>query len=133
MISMEESRWRQRFQNLKNAYAFLSTCIPDAHRDEKSDVALIKAYEMAFELAWKTLQDLMLYQGIRTLGGRDAIKAAFSRGLLPQGHLWIEMLDQRNALVHVYDRAAARAAVAQIRDKYYPALTELIRTLDGIQ
>lgn len=129
---MEQIRWRQRFQNFKKAYNFLLTCIPDAHNDAKSDVALIKAYEMTFELAWKTLQDLMQYQGIQTIGGRDAIKAAFGRGLIANGELWIEMLDQRNTLVHAYDQNLANSAVNSVCGKYYPAIAALIQNLEKL-
>jgi nucleotidyltransferase substrate binding protein (TIGR01987 family) len=129
---MEQIRWKQRFNSLKKAYAFLSMQIPKAHRDDTTDVALIKAYEMAFELAWKTLQDFMQYQGIQTLGARDAIKAAFGRGLVIEGQMWIEMLDQRNMLVHIYDQKVARAAVNSICQKYYPLMTALIEQLGNI-
>lgn len=129
---MEQTRWKQRLENLKKAHAFLISCIEDAHRDDKADVALIKAYEMAFELCWKTLQDLMQHQGIQTIGGRDAIKAAFSRSIIADGHLWIEMLDQRNSLVHVYDHGAARAAVDSICAKYNPAIESLIEKLESL-
>lgn len=118
-------------ESLQRAHSVLSSCVSDAHQDEKSDLAIIKAFEMAFELAWKTLQDVLSYEGISTLGARSAIKAAFGRGLVSDGRLWLKMLDQRNTLVHVYDAQAATEAVDRIREKYFGAVTELVTKLQG--
>lgn len=129
---MNEQRWKQRFQNFQKCFSFLEDCAKDAHLDVKSDIAIIKAYEMSFELAWKTLQDYLRHQGQNPAGPRDALKAAFSLGILDKGHIWIEMLDQRNTLVHIYDQSAAKLAVDRITGEFLPAFSELAHKLGTI-
>jgi len=85
-------------------------------------MAVIKAYEFSFELSWKTLKDLLAYEGIDALLPREVLRQAFAYGLVGDGQLWIEMLEQRNLMAHTYDVHRAQQALAMIRDRFAPAL-----------
>lgn len=91
-IMQKDIRWKQRFQNFERSFIFFSkSCKLDAY-DELQSAGLVKAFEFTFELAWKTLKDYLLEQGIEVQFPRDAIKQAFAAELIVDGALWIEML-----------------------------------------
>jgi nucleotidyltransferase substrate binding protein (TIGR01987 family) len=85
-------------------------------------MAVIKAYDFSFELSWKTLKDLLAFEGIDALLPREVLRQAFACGLVSDGQLWIEMLEQRNLMVHTYDVNRAQQALAMIRDRFAPTL-----------
>jgi len=121
-------RWKQRFDNLQRAYKRLRSMLDLAAQDPESDVirmAVIKAYEFTFELSWKTLKDYLSYNGIDARLPREVIKQAFANGLLIDGQLWIDMLEERNLMAHTYDDARAKAAVLQIQRRYLAGLEQL--------
>jgi nucleotidyltransferase substrate binding protein (TIGR01987 family) len=125
-------RWLQRFENLQRALKQLQAAITahDAKPDDELIViALIKAYEFSFELSWKTLKDLLAWNGLDVKLPREVLKQAFATGLLENGQLWIDMLEQRNLMAHTYDQARAQQAAALICERYWPELQGLHNSL----
>jgi nucleotidyltransferase substrate binding protein (TIGR01987 family) len=126
-------RWHQRFENLQRALKQLQAAITahDAKPDDELIViALIKAYEFSFELSWKTLKDLLAWNGLDVKLPREVLKQAFATGLLENGQLWIDMLEQRNLMAHTYDQARAQQAAALICERYWPELQGLHNSLE---
>jgi nucleotidyltransferase substrate binding protein (TIGR01987 family) len=125
-------RWLQRFENLERALAQLRAAIT-AHQaipeDDLFVIALIKAYEFSFELSWKTLKDLLAWNGVDARLPREVLKQAFATGLLENGQLWIDMLEQRNLMAHTYDQSRARQAAELISHSFWPELNALQRSL----
>ena len=93
-------------------------------------MAVVKAYEFSFELSWKTLKDLLSYEGIDAQLPREVLRQAFSYGLLKNGQLWIDMLEQRNLMTHTYDQARANQALMLIRETFAPELMQLAAELE---
>jgi hypothetical protein len=121
-------RWRQRFQNLQFAYAQLQHALQVNAQDPQDDLiqmAVIKAFEMTFELSWKVLKDFLEYQGRSVKLPREVIKQAYADDVLKDGDIWIAMLDERNLMAHVYDQARAQLAIARISQQYFPAIKHL--------
>ena len=60
---MKVIRWHQVLQNRKKAFTdFSNACgLPKYTKLERS--GLIHTFEFTFELAWKTMQDLLLSRG----------------------------------------------------------------------
>ena len=57
-----ETRWVQRFENYKQALSNLSETIDCIQKEGNSKIytmALVQAFEMTFELGWKTLKDYL--------------------------------------------------------------------------
>jgi nucleotidyltransferase substrate binding protein (TIGR01987 family) len=125
-------RWLQRFENLQRALKQLQAAIT-AHDTKPDDelivIALIKAYEFSFELSWKTLKDLLAWNGLDVKLPREVLKQAFATGLLENGQLWIDMLEQRNLMAHTYDQTRAQQAAALICERYWPELQGLHNSL----
>jgi nucleotidyltransferase substrate binding protein (TIGR01987 family) len=126
-------RWKQRFQNFDRAYRLLADALkngPDAlSLLEKEGV--VQRFEFTFELAWKTLKDYMEEGGldIAPITPRQVIKEAFAAKILVDGQVWIDMLDHRNLLTHVYDEAVFAKAVNAIAARYLPAMKALHQDL----
>ena len=124
-MANEDLRWRQRLESLQRALGQLKAALAAHQADLANEVigmAVIKAYEFSFELSWKTLKDLLAYEGIDALLPREVLRQAFAYGLVSDGQLWIEMLEQRNLMAHTYDVNRAQQALAMIRDRFAPAL-----------
>ena len=121
-------RWKQRFDNLQRAYQRLRWAM-EIHQQDPSDelirMAVIKAYEFTFELSWKTLKDFLAYNGIDAKLPREVLKQAFTTGLVSDGQLWIDMLEERNLMALTYDDTRARKAVDQIQERYFSGLQQL--------
>ena len=124
-MANEDLRWRQRLESLQRALGQLKAALAAHQADLANEVigmAVIKAYEFSFELSWKTLKDLLAHEGIDALLPREVLRQAFAYGLVSDGQLWIEMLEQRNLMAHTYDVNRAQQALAMIRDRFAPAL-----------
>lgn len=126
-----DRRWLQRFDNLERALKQLAAAI-DAHQtmpeNELMVIAMIKAYAFCFELGWKTLKDLLAWNGIDARLPREVLKQAFAAGLIENGQRWIDMLEERNLLVHPYDQARALLAAERSSQHFWPELIALQRT-----
>lgn len=118
-------RWRQRFDNLENAFHFLKEGLKKESLDPYQEAGIIQSFEFTFELSWKTLKDFLESVGTNVVFARDALKEAFAAQIIKDGHLWLEMLEKRNILSHTYNRQQATDAVHLIRRRYFPGLEQL--------
>jgi nucleotidyltransferase substrate binding protein (TIGR01987 family) len=128
----EDIRWKQRFDNLQSAYRNLQEAM-EANAQNPTNtliqMALIKAFEMTFELSWKTMKDYLNYNGINVKLPREVIKQAFANDIIIDGQLWIDMLEDRNLMAHTYDEARAHKAIDHICQRYGNGLEQLCQYL----
>ena len=102
----QDIRWQQRFENFDNSLVILHKAIAAVLAEKDNDLykmALIKAFEISFELGWKTLKDYLEYNSISLSIPREIIKHAYNMQLISNGQAWIDILDGRNLMSHVYD------------------------------
>lgn len=129
MSQNPDIRWKQRFQNFDRVFVLLRDALengPDTlNQLEKEGV--IQRFEFSFELAWKTLKDFMEQDGFvfATITPRQVLKDAFAAKILPDGQVWIDMLDHRNLLSHTYDLAKFEEAVKALHERYLGAFDRL--------
>ena len=119
-------RWKQRYRNFSAAVDNLreALTIDDPNKFERQ--GLIKAFELAYELAWKTLQDYLRELGIQeVVGPKPVIRRAFSEGLIHDGTVWQAMHQARNESSHLYDEDHARSVEKRVREEFAPLLSEL--------
>ena len=77
MSNTDEIRWQQRLENFGKAISQLETA---CSRDEYSDLeraGLVQMFEFSFELAWKTLKDLLFSEGYDEKTPRSVIRRSF--------------------------------------------------------
>jgi nucleotidyltransferase substrate binding protein (TIGR01987 family) len=127
-------RWVERFENFKKALTnFQETiaCIEDNGINKIYTMALIQAFEIVFELSWKTIKDYLEFNGIKTDTPRETIKEAFSKNIIINGQIWIEMMEARNKTSRTYKEEYANELVSEILNNYAPLLNKLAIFLEG--
>ena len=129
MTEIEDIRWHQRLHNYEKAVDVMLRAAAAARAEdarELDQVALIKCFEMAHELAWNLLKDFLTAQGeVGLFGSRNATRLAVDCGVLPAGPVWMDMIDCRNVTVHAYDEAQAREIARQILETFVAELVWL--------
>lgn len=128
------TRWVQRFENLEKSVQNLKDirdCIKREGINKIYTMALIQAYEIVFELSWKTLKDYLEYNGITTDTPRETIKEAFAKNIISDGQVWIEMMEARNKTSHTYKEEFATELCNDILNTYIPKINILTEFLKG--
>ena len=122
MNQEKDIRWRQRFQNFEKAYTVLDKTMKIISPSEIEIMAVIQAFELSFELAWKVMTDYLESEGFDPKSPRETIKHAFQVKLVEDGHVWMDALKDRNLIMHTYDEAFAKEMGLKIKNNYYPAI-----------
>ena len=133
MAQSPDVRWKQRFNNYRNALKQFEEGVRATLADRISQEGLIQRFEYTFELAWKCLQDVLQSRGYAEIRGpKPVIEQAFQDGLIADGLLWMEMLKARNEAAHLYDEAVFLRLYDQARHRFLAplqSLAEKLRTL----
>lgn len=133
-MSDRDIRWIQRFNNYKKALARLTEAV-DMELDTMNDLemnGLIQRFEFTFELAWKTLWDLLKYKGHSQLPDTVAIvlNHAIAEGLLPDAVNWRKMRQSRNRTSHTYDEGTAKEIATDTVEIYHALFIQLETRLE---
>ncbi len=129
-MTTQDIRWKQRFDNLTRAFARLREAMAAIAQEPKNhlyQIALIGAFQFTFELSWKTMKDYLVYSGVDVSLPREVIKQAFHHQLIHEGQVWIDMLEDRNLMAHVYQEFAAVEAGKNILQHYIPAMEKMAK------
>ena len=122
-------RWKQRLENLKSAFSELEeACIQDEYSNLEL-AGLVQTFNFTFELCWKTLKDLLAFEGYEANTPREVIKKAFGLSLIHDVDRWLKSLENRNILSHTYNKATAEWAKNTIKTEYAPMLRECVALL----
>ncbi len=126
MFENKDIRWQQRFSNFKKAYKQLQRFDSQKVLNEMETQGLIKAFEYTYELAWKTLQDLLKYKGYNDITGpKPVIEMSFQDAYITDGKGWMRMHKSRNLSSHTYDEETAAQIVLSIRNEYVDLFSQL--------
>lgn len=125
MTSRRDIRWQQRFENLEKAYHTFGRILEIEVPNEAEKMGLIQAFEIVFELSWKTLKDYLLELGFAEKSPKGTLKQAFQSEIITDGHGWIEALENRNKTVHTYDDKMAEELDNKIRERYASLIRDL--------
>lgn len=119
----EDIRWEQRFSNLNKVLSKLSQAVSQAVKEELSELeveGLIQRFESTYELAWKTLQDLIKQQGYSDINGPgEVLNQAFQMGLINNAEGWRRLKKSRELTSHTYDSETAKVIAEAIIKEYY--------------
>ena len=137
MTQQTDIRWIQRYANFHKACRrLLDVTEADRFIEDLSELeleGLVLRFEYTFELAWKVMQDLLVYKGYEFMQGPNGtMKMAFEDGLISNHDGWRKMAKSRNTLSHVYDEAEVIPIVRLIYSDYAPLLKQLDNTLDDL-
>jgi nucleotidyltransferase substrate binding protein (TIGR01987 family) len=133
-MALPEKRWIQRFDNYEKALAVLGRInLIREKRDlsEAERMGFIQSFEFSFELAWKLMKDFLSCKGFNEIiGSRDAIRQAFSVGIIQNGEVWMEMIESRNKTSHGYDEEVAAMIIADVSSKYIKEFEMFLVTMN---
>ena len=122
----------KKLQNYKKALAKLDEGIK--RYDEKDDMyrdGLIQRFEFTFELAWKTLKSIFEDEGLMGLNSpKTVLREAYAAGLIVDEELWLNMLNDRNSTVHIYDEKMSIEICNNIINKYADEFRKLLRAVE---
>jgi nucleotidyltransferase substrate binding protein (TIGR01987 family) len=129
MENLKVIRWKQRFENFEKSFLLLREYIKIKVPSKIERAGGIQFFEMSFELAWKMQKDYLESEGFEPKSPKATLKQAFQSGLIEDGYIWMDALDDRNLTVHTYDENTAEEIEFKIRNDYYFILEKLYNKL----
>ena len=126
-MEKKDIRWQQRFNNYLKALSQLEKFYAKGENlSNMEEQGMIKAFEYTYELAWNTMKDFYENQGETGIqGSRDTFNLAFRRGLILDGEIWMQMLQDRNRTSHTYNEETADEISENILNLYFLQFTQL--------
>ena len=123
-------RWIQRFSNYRKALGRLSDAIELSEVRPLSELeqqGLIQAFEYTYDLAWKTLQDLLRDRNRpNNIGGPTVIiTQALDDGFIKNEDDWKSLKKAREMTSHTYDEEAANEIASNIVNIYHGLFIQL--------
>ena len=104
------------------------------HDEDKREFlrdSIIQRFEFTTELAWKTIREYELLEGIRLDTPREVLKRAFKIGVITDEAGWLLLLQDRNNTSHVYDENIAIEICSRVEGTYLPLFDELAQRLES--
>lgn len=123
----KDIRWMQRFYNYRKALAKLCEAGDKIVMTDLEQEGLIKRFEYTYELAWKTLQDLLREKGSPNSNGGPSviIKQAFTEGYIASESQWKELKTSREMTSHTYNDETANEIAENIVETYIDLFLQL--------
>lgn len=113
--------YMSKFDYYKNSLKLLKNAPQQDLNNEFIISGIIDKFSLQFELGWKVLKELLLYEGVsagKTGSPREIIKAAYQTFDFIHEEVWLSMLKERNDTSHIYDGNAAKKLVKKILEDY---------------
>lgn len=127
MGNSDEIRWKQRLENFSRVLNRLNQACSQTTYTELELAGLVQTFMFTFELGWKVLKDLLFYEGSDLNTPREVIRQSFASNYLNENdcEVFLNALEDRNLLSHIYDEEIATQAEFAIKRKYHPMLKRL--------
>ena len=77
--------------------------------------ATIRRFKLAFDSFEKTLKRFLLHEGVETKTPRETLKKAYQFHWLDDEQLWLDMMHDRNATSHIYEKDKAHDIYLRIK------------------
>ena len=88
--------------------------------------ATIQRFEFTYELSWKLMKSYLEYTGnLEGSNPRAAIQESFKEGIITEGEIWLQMLQDRNLTSHTYDEGTAMKIYNNIKNEYSKLFEQL--------
>lgn len=127
------SDYQSKYENFIAAYRRLAEGVEIYTQDPSNTIVrdgLIQRFEFTFELAWKTIKAVYEEEGLSTTSSpKPILREAYAEGLIHDEQLWLDMLEDRNAVSHIYKEEIAADVCADIKERYLDAIQRLIEAL----
>ena len=129
-MGQKKTRWQQRLEDFERALIRLEEPLNRENLDELAKDGVIQRFEFTFELAWKTLKDYLEEQGVAdAVSPKKVLIKSHQENLFKDDALWLQMLEDRNSLSHLYKQEMSEKIFKNIKDSYAQALRDLVFAL----
>ncbi len=127
-------KWQYRFNNYKRAFTLLREATERESEHALSDLELegmIQRFEYTWELAWKTLKDYLENEGVilDKITPKAVLIKSIEAKITTDRETWMQALDDRNQMSHVYDHASFKQVCDNIEQKYLAIFDTLYQKL----
>lgn len=129
------SRLSERIENFNKAFDLYEEMQKGflANREQNSyRLGLAQSFEIVSELGWKVIKDYLKIQIIDADTPKEVIKQAFLHNIIPNGQVWIDMINARNTTSHEYNTDKVDKILENISTIYYDELYRLRNWLRSI-
>jgi nucleotidyltransferase substrate binding protein (TIGR01987 family) len=123
------AKLRDSLENLSRANEALHEALAVIPRNRVIMSAIIKNFEINYELSWKALKRLLDFHGVSTSSPRQAFAEAFRKRFIDNDAGWLAMIEDRNLSVHTYDESLAKAMTLRIENNYKPLFDQVVQML----
>lgn len=125
-----------KFQIKLNNYKKALERLHEAIEEEKHTKSLavrdgaIKRFEFTSELAWKTIREYLLAEGMTDINSpKKVMREAFNNNIIEDDQGWIQILDDRNSTSHIYDEDDANDVYERIISAHIKLFDELMKKM----
>ena len=102
-------------------------------KDELDKDGVIQRFEFTVELLWKTLKLFLEAEGIRCSTPRECLKSAYKIGWITDEEIFLNMIDDRNRLSHIYNKEESEEVFKRIKKSYIKIFTKISALLTKIK
>lgn len=123
----------KKFENFRENLKVLKEAGKQDLKNEFVTGGIINKFYIQFELSWKVLKELLVYEGVTEAANgspREIIKAAYRTYDFINEEIWLSMLSERNSTSHVYDKKAAKTLVEKIISEYIDSFVDLEKHIE---
>ncbi|ENM3849499.1 nucleotidyltransferase [Vibrio cholerae] len=131
-MTVNPERWKQRLQNLSKAQSRLQKACEQESYNDLELAGLVQTFEFSFELMWKTLKDLLEFEGFDAASPRSVLRTALEAQHISslQCEVLLEALMKRNLLAHTYDESNVLQAQQLIVQHFAPVIAQVTQYLE---
>lgn len=130
------SNFEETFIDYKKAVSNLKKVMQDYAATDKENLffiyvknAAVKMFELAYDLAWKSLKHELEKNGVSVNSPRSAFVEGVRTGIIKEDEKWFDLIKMRNNAAHAYDTNLVEELLTTIPQHVY-LFEELEITLD---
>lgn len=110
-------RIKRYFNDFEKVFLNLKEAVEIAKTDLDID-GTIKRFELCYELSWKLMKEYLADKGLVVKNPRDTFREALRNNLIENEEDWMEMIEDRNVLVHTYSSEESRSIFERVKRIY---------------
>ncbi|OOP73834.1 nucleotidyltransferase [Clostridium beijerinckii] len=126
---MMDKRLNEKLSDFGKALLRLSEAIDESKSNSKSSTlkdGVIQRFEFCYEICWKLIKYYLESEGIQEAKSpKSTFREGFKIGIIEDGEVWIDMLNDRNLTSHVYDEEVAFDIYEKIISKYFKQMNDI--------
>jgi len=93
---MNRRRVQEKLANYNKALQRLDEALAVENPNSFIYDSVMKRFEFTYELAWRLMKSYIEYQGGADVRfARDVFREAYAKGLIKEGEVWLQMLQDR--------------------------------------